>query len=146
MKIRLRNGIDLQTEKLQGWLLIHKTYVVLAVEQYSSDEVGFRVATEDGGQPVLFRAALFDVIDGSLPKCWRVLAVRPSVLELGPAEFGQAGFWERFFDRNPKALDEYRYEPPRESRRLLRLREWSRYEEVPEVFPRGDGASGAHGL
>jgi DNA-binding response OmpR family regulator len=38
------------------------------------------------------------------------------------------------------------FEPPRILRRLLRLREWSHHEKVPEVFPRGCGASGAHGL
>jgi hypothetical protein len=37
------------------------------------------------------------------------------------------------------------YEPPRLLRRLLRLR-MEPYEDVPEVFPRGDRARSAHGL
>ncbi|WP_341644280.1 hypothetical protein [Thauera sp. SDU_THAU2] len=78
------------------------------MEQYSSGEIGFRVASEDGGQPVVFRAALFDLIDCSLPACWKVLAVRQNAVDLGPEVFGQAGFWEKCFDRDPVALDEYR--------------------------------------
>jgi hypothetical protein len=108
MKICLRSGVDLQTERLQGWLQYGKTYIVLSVEQYNSSEIGFRVASEDGGQPVLFRAALFDLIDGSLPACWKVLAVRQNTVDLGPEVFGQAGFWEKCFDRDHIALGEYR--------------------------------------
>lgn len=108
MKICLRNEVDLKAESLQGWLLHGKTYVVLSVEQYSSDEIGLRVESEDGGQPVVFRASLFDVIDSGLPKCWKVLSLRASSVDLGPEAFGQAGFWEKCFDRDPVVLDEYR--------------------------------------
>lgn len=108
MKIRLRNEIDLQAESLTGWLLHGKTYVVLSIEQYRSDEVGLRVASEDGGQPVVFRGALFDMVDSRLPACWRVLAIKGNVVDLGPEVFGQVGFWEKCFDRDPIALDEYR--------------------------------------
>jgi hypothetical protein len=108
MKICLRHEVDVQAERLQGWLLHGKAYVVLSVEQYSSDEIGLRVASEDGGQPVVFRASLFDVIDKKLPQCWEVLAVRANAVDLGPEAFGQAGFWEKCFDRDPVALDEYR--------------------------------------
>ncbi|WP_323004094.1 hypothetical protein [Denitromonas sp.] len=107
MKISLRNDVDLQAENLHGWLLHGKSYVVLSVEQYSSDEIGFRVASEDSGQPVVFRASLFDVIDSTLPKCWKVLAVRSTAIDLGPEPFGQTGFWEKCFDRDPVALNEY---------------------------------------
>lgn len=108
MKIRLKNDVDVQAEKLQGWLSHGMTYAVLSVEQYSSDEIGFRVVSEDNGQPVLFRAALFDVIDNKVPKCWRVLSVRTSAIDLGPEEFGRPSFWEKCFDRDPIALDDYR--------------------------------------
>lgn len=108
MKVRLRNTIDLEAENLNGWLLAEKTYVVLAIEQYSSNELGFRVVSEDSGQPVLFRASLFEIDDSSLPKCWRVLAIRAGMLNLGPPTFGDAGFWERYFDRDPATLDKYR--------------------------------------
>jgi hypothetical protein len=108
MKICLRNGVDLRANSLQGWLLHGKTYVVLSVEQYSSDEIGLRFESEDGGQPVVFRASLFDLVDSKLPKCWKVLALRASTIDLGPEAFGQAGFWERCFDRDPLALEEYR--------------------------------------
>lgn len=108
MKVSLRNSVDLQAESLQGWLLPGKTYVVLSVEQYSSDQIGLRIASEDRGQPVVFRASLFDMVDSRLPRCWQALAVRPNAVELGPVAFGQAGFWEKCFERDPETLDEYR--------------------------------------
>jgi len=108
MKVSLRKGIDLRAEHLQGWLRAEKAYVVLTVEQHSADSLGFRIESEDGGQPVVFKASLFEVLDGSLPKSWRVLSVRENVLELGPEPFGQEGFWERYFDRDPEALELYR--------------------------------------
>lgn len=108
MKIRVRDDVDFQAEHLDGWLVRGATYVVLSVEQYSSEELGYRVESEDSQQPVVFRAALFDAIDNRLPACWRVLSVVGVAIELGPAAFGEPGFWENLFDREPAALDSYR--------------------------------------
>lgn len=108
MRVCIRNGIDIQCERLDGWLDPKKAYIVLSVEQYSSDEIGLRIESDESGQPVLFKASLFDVVDGALPTCWKVLSLREGSMVLGPEVFGQAGFWERCFDRDPLALDEYR--------------------------------------
>ena len=43
-----------------------------------------------------------------------------------------------FTDNCDRFVEEWETEPPRVLRRLLRLREWSHHEKVPEVFPRGD--------
>jgi hypothetical protein len=107
MKVELRDEVDLVRENLQGWLLKGKQYVVLSVEEYSRDLPGLRVESEDSGQPVVFKASLFALVDGSIPKCWRALAMSGGFVELGPEEFGEPGFWERCFDREPEALGAY---------------------------------------
>lgn len=107
MKVILKASIDVKERRLNSWLRTAKEYIVLAVEQHSGGVTGYRIASEDGEQPVVFEAALFDVSDGHLPSSWVVMSLQGATLELGPAEFGRAGFWEEVFDREPEALEVY---------------------------------------
>lgn len=107
MRVCLRPGIDLDAEHLRSWLQPGKHYVVLAVEPLTSDSIGFRIVSEDGNQPVVFKASLFEVVDRKLPESWVVLDVRENMIALGPEAFGHAGFWARCFDQDPEALEEY---------------------------------------
>ena len=105
MKIQLRSDVDPRADGLRA-LIRTKAYVVLSVESFV-DEIWFRVVCEDNELPVLFRASLFDVVDKRMPPCWQVLDVQANAIELGPAVFGEPGFWERYFDREPEALLEF---------------------------------------
>ena len=92
---------------MTGWLRPETEYVVLAVEQHNSGTTGYRIASEDGGQPVVFQADLFAICDSRIPKSWLILGLQGATLELGPPEFGRAGFWEEVFDREPSSLETY---------------------------------------
>ncbi|WP_156373496.1 hypothetical protein [Pseudorhodoferax sp. Leaf267] len=104
----MKTEVNIQAENLHGWIINNKTYTVLSVEKYSSQQIGFRIESEDRGQPVLLPAILFNIIDHSLPRCWKVLEVRENSLDLGPAVFAEAEFWEKCFDQEVDALSKYR--------------------------------------
>jgi hypothetical protein len=102
VRVRLKQGID-----HRSWLNAGSVYVVLAIEHYPGGSVGFRIASESNRQPMLFNASDFHVVDNTLPRSWRFLDVYNNIVVLGPEAFGQSGFWERCFDFEPEALEEY---------------------------------------
>ena len=108
MKVRLKRGATEEDVHLGPWLRVHTVYIVISVEPYGSDRVGFRLVSENSKTPALFSAELFDVCDHRIPPSWRILGVYRGTLELGPEEFARQAFWEDFFDGEPKALASYR--------------------------------------
>ncbi|GKS77990.1 hypothetical protein AVME950_23860 [Acidovorax sp. SUPP950] len=108
MKVRLREGVNVQENGLNGWIFAEKIYPVISIEQYSSEEIGFRVVSEDSEQPVVFKASFFDIVDNIFPVNWRILAVQFGFVHLGPEEFGRPFFWEHYFDKDPEVLSLYR--------------------------------------
>lgn len=79
------------------WLTIGRVYTVLAIE---IDESGikFRFVGDDGQTPSLHRAVQFDLVEGDIPTSWVVHYAPGGVMELGPAAWAKAGFWEAYFD------------------------------------------------
>ena len=109
MRVKLKKGAA-ANEKIRGWLKEEKIYEVLTIEQYCSDSAGYRIESEDSSQPVVFETSYFDIVETSIPGSWIVLGVAGATIELGPPCFGQKDFWERFFDREPEALEMYESE------------------------------------
>jgi hypothetical protein len=108
MKVKLRSTADSATSSARGWLRGEQEYVVLAIEPYASDALGYRIASDDNHTPALFPVTLFDVADPRLSKLWTVLAVSGPIIELGPVEFGAPDFWVKVFDGDDRAVAEYR--------------------------------------
>jgi len=78
-----------------------KEYEVIAIE-----DSYFRM-TGDDDDPVLYPRSLFDVTDATMPDYW-VHEESPNSVYRGPAEFGVRGFWERYHDDVPDAIELYR--------------------------------------
>lgn len=91
----------------RSWPKIGERMVVLEVEVSLGKEPLYRIE-RDAGTPVLVPASEVKILDGSLPVDWAVgFDVPTGTFLLGPPAWQSLGFWERFFDFDPMARQDY---------------------------------------
>ncbi len=93
-----------------GWLSLHREYDILAILALPGRSIKFRVLSDDGRTPMLADSDLFLAAGQPLPKSWVCSVTEDGVVELGPKDWLQPGFWERFFDHDPEAVKSFRNE------------------------------------
>lgn len=74
-----------------------ETYEVLAIADDS-----YRLI-DDRGEPYLFEAEAFEIIDDTRPSEWVMERGDEGEEYTGPVEFQAPGFWEDFFEHKPEA-------------------------------------------
>jgi hypothetical protein len=82
-------------------------YAVIEVGLDPHRRVWFRIEN-DHGTPALYDSRGFAEVDGSLPGNWHVSLADSGSITFGPAAFLIAGFWEKYFDAVPEAVEQYR--------------------------------------
>jgi hypothetical protein len=90
-----------------GWLTVHREYDVLGILALPGRSIKFRVLADDGITPILADSALFAASATSLPRSWVCTVAQDGVVEMGPKEWLEPGFWERFFDQEPDAVESF---------------------------------------
>jgi hypothetical protein len=94
-----------------AWLTAGAIYTVLAVHADALD-IRYRLITENElTTPAFHSAKLFEIVNDHIPHTW-VINVGidrsgASFLELAPAPWVAAGFWEKYFDGDPDARDTF---------------------------------------
>ena len=91
-----------------GWLTLHREYLLLAVLALPGRSVKFRVLSDDGRTPILADSTLFAAPIRPLPDTWAAAVTEGGVVEIGPISWLEPGFWERFFDGEPPAVEAFR--------------------------------------
>jgi hypothetical protein len=86
-----------------GWAKIGGVYHVLELWV----EPGRAMLRLVGEQPTpaLFEPEMFEVVSSAIPPTWAVTSPKPGCLSFAPEAWSGAGFWERFFDGEPEAVD-----------------------------------------
>lgn len=69
-------------------------------------EAGDYRLIDDFGDPVLFEAEAFEVVDDARPVDW-VSSVEDGVEYAYPPEFNAVGFWEEYHEQKPEARRVY---------------------------------------
>jgi hypothetical protein len=85
---------------------IDAEYQVLSILAQPRRGAQFRIITDDG-IPALYDAAMFVTTDDTLPPNWVVRTSDAGVVEIAPRVWLQPGFWERYFDGDPIAREEF---------------------------------------
>ena len=81
--------------------------MVLEVEVSPGKEPLYRIE-RDAGTPVLVPASEVKILDGSIPANWAAgFDAGTGAFLLGPPAWQSPGFWERFFDFDPLARQDY---------------------------------------
>jgi hypothetical protein len=107
------NVVCISTENASShsaWLTINHEYLVLSILALPEKTILFRVMADDTRTPILAESSLFAAASQPLPDNWVVAVREGGVVELGPRDWLDTGFWERFFDREPEAEEIFRRE------------------------------------
>jgi hypothetical protein len=106
-EVRLLASMPLDSSECR-WLSRQRDYIVLSIER-SGESMKFRIASEMNGTPVLFDSAIFEVVDEAQPGTW-IATPTEAGIERSPEPWTVTGFWERFFDGEPDAVQIFKEE------------------------------------
>lgn len=80
---------------------IGREYIVLGIS------CGHYRIVDDDGDPVMFEAELFDVVDDTIPVSWIEEAAGTEEWRAYPPELMRPGFFEDYHDRKPEAVEQF---------------------------------------
>ena len=105
MKVRCVKLLDARGEPQEKspWLTIGKIYVVLAVELSLTGRWMFRVVSDGANGVALFPLDSFEIVTANLPPNWIISWKSNGFFQIAPETWMEAGFWERFYDRDEQA-------------------------------------------
>lgn len=91
------------------WLTIGREYDVLEIVAYPGREVLLRISGDDGaGGPGLWDSRLFATTSASLPTSWVASIDADGTMRMGPGAWHRYGFWEAYFDGDPRAVSDFK--------------------------------------
>lgn len=114
--MRVRVNIDSTTDPkiTQGITALtdgHE-YAVLEISTRFKMANSFRVEFVEGGlrQSALFDTRVFTVTSHSLPPTWQYFQLESGSFSLCPESWSESGFWESYYDGDPRAIEIYERE------------------------------------
>ncbi len=104
MKVRCIKVLDSRSRPVErsAWAKVGSVYQVLGIGVEPA-QTRFRLVGEEA-TPALFEPEMFEVVSAKIPPTWVVTSPKPGYLSLEPEAWNGAGFWERFFDGEQKAV------------------------------------------
>ena len=88
---------------------LHQEYPVLTVQSSPSRGAEVRILTDDG-TPALFDASMFATTESAITSNWIARVREGGVVDMAPPAWLEAGFWERYFDRDSTAVQAFETE------------------------------------
>jgi hypothetical protein len=98
------------SQEQSPWLTIGKTYHVLSVEFGSDRKWRLRLIGDGLNGVALFPLEEFETLSSKIPGNWVVSWGTGGFFELTPASWSGSGFWERYYDGDPLAVDVFERE------------------------------------
>jgi hypothetical protein len=99
-------GNDGTEMRSSPWMKVGRVYDVLEVSIYQNGDAKLRIVGDQPGTPALFSPKGLEIVDHSLPRNWEV-HIANGIFYFGPAALNEPGFWERFFNQDPVALQTF---------------------------------------
>lgn len=84
------------------WARVGSVYHVLAVD-VAPGRIWFRIMGDEP-TPALFEAEMFEIVTSAIPPTWVAASPKAGRLSFEPEAWSGEGFWERFFDGEPRAV------------------------------------------
>jgi hypothetical protein len=100
---RLQDNLGKPLES-DGWLTVGREYMVLCIYVDASRGVLLRLMGDDNFTPAMFPGEQFEVTEQTIPNNWIVKKENGGDFSFGPKAWSEAGFWERYFDREETAV------------------------------------------
>ncbi len=105
--VRIINPATGQSAVDSHWVTIGSDYVVLTIDVFPDEHGSVRILTNWDEGPGVFDPSMFVTVDPSLPPNFACVIREGGDIELGPAAWLRPGFWEDYFDDEPRAVAEY---------------------------------------
>jgi hypothetical protein len=111
MKVRCIKLLDSRGQPIERspWAKLGGAYHVLSI-WIEPSITSLRLVGQEP-TPTLYQPEMFEVVSSAIPSAWVSTSPKPGCLSLAPEAWSRPGFWEEFFDREPKAVEcfeEYR--------------------------------------
>ena len=106
MKVRCTKLISTtgKPQEQSSSLTLGRVYHVLAVSLDTNGDWRLRLVSDSEMRPALFRFKQFEVISDKIPSTWIVSWNENGFFQLTPHAWDQPGFWEKYYDRDPEAI------------------------------------------
>ena len=109
--VKIINSVTRREEDQSPWLELGKEYVVLAIFAPFALSTSFLLVSDDTSKlPVPFDANQFEIVCGALPTTWIAGSDKEGRVEIAPEKWLREDFWLDFYDRDPRALEDFRIE------------------------------------
>jgi hypothetical protein len=92
------------------WLTINREYLVLSILVTPKGPAKLRILSDNNRTPILVDATMFSGRSQPLPSTWVATIREGGSLEIGPANWLELGFWERYFDGDADAVAAFQNE------------------------------------
>lgn len=89
------------------WLTLGREYDVLSILVVPGRLSVLRILADDGRTPILVESSAFEMVSQEIPSNWFCVISEGGVVELGPEAWLQDGFWERYFDGDAVAVEQF---------------------------------------
>ena len=96
-----------------SWLTVGKVYQVLSVFIADNSSPEYRLISDDGRAPGMYKADQFKLVSEVLPSNWTAHRDAGEYFELAPKSWLKAGFCEEYFDGMPEAVELFNVEKER---------------------------------
>ncbi|HEU5047679.1 MAG TPA: hypothetical protein VFT64_07540 [Rickettsiales bacterium] len=108
--IKVLNGVG-EEVKESPWITLNTIYDVIeiSISQTPEYRTYLRLITENP-IPAIYSLEQVELVDGSIPSNWIIQMYPPGTISLAPKPWLEPGFWERYFDYDPKAIKIYEEE------------------------------------
>jgi len=114
MRVRMATEITLEPTALQGISALTEgyEYAVLEISARFKGATTFRVEFTEAEfrQSALFDSRVFTITSHSLPSNWRYFQLDSGSFSLCPESWNAPGFWEAYYDGDPRAVAVYEEE------------------------------------
>ncbi|MBV6500826.1 MAG: hypothetical protein CJBNEKGG_03313 [Prosthecobacter sp.] len=89
------------------WLRPGSIYAVQSIYISHDQSLQYRILGNEPNTPALFSASDFEIIDPTLPPSWRIFDLGNGNFVIGPSAWTAKGYWERYFDGDEEARQEF---------------------------------------
>jgi hypothetical protein len=93
-----------KSQEKSAWLTIGKVYHALEINQNSNKKWMIRLVGDGLNGAALFPLEEFEIVTHKLPDSWIIKWGKEGFFRLTPEPWSHAGFWERFYDKDPDAM------------------------------------------
>ncbi len=112
MKVRCIRllGSDGTPQESSKWITVGAVYVVLAIEFDRNGQWLLRLLSDNKIEVALFSIDGFEIVSHKLAPSWVVTCTTDGFFQLAPEAWIDTSFWERFYDRDPDAIQSFESE------------------------------------